>query len=134
MFKGKGNKLNPDTTDTLIGEGTVFEGKIKSKASIRVDGQVIGDIESTGTVTIGENGAATSNIKARDLILAGKLQGNADIVETLTLRSSGTLVGNLSANQLLIEPGGVFQGTSSMKVKESDTGPSKKSLADKPSV
>ncbi|OBZ07703.1 polymer-forming cytoskeletal protein [Bacillus sp. FJAT-26390] len=118
MFKTKNVKLNPDTTDTLVGEGSTFEGKIKSEASIRVDGHVIGDIESAGHVTIGENGSARSTIVARDLILAGKVYGNVEVKGTLTIRATGSLIGNLSAENLLIEAGGVFQGTSKMAVKE----------------
>lgn len=118
MFKNKASKINPDTMDTLVGEGTSFEGKIKSDASIRVDGHVTGDIESNGLVTIGENGTASSNIVARDLILAGKLTGNVEVKGTLTIRSTGTLIGNMSAGTLLIESGGIFHGSSKMAVKE----------------
>lgn len=125
MFKNKSAKINPDTTDTLIGEGTIFEGIIKSEASIRVEGQVVGDIVSTGDVTIGENGSARSNISARDLILAGQLIGNAEVKGKLTIRATGTLIGNLSAHSLLIESGGVFQGKSKMAVKETIPAPVK---------
>jgi len=120
MFKSKGTKLNPDTMDTLIGEGTTFEGKIKSEASIRIEGHVIGDIESTGDVTIGENGSARSNIVSRDLVLAGRLNGNVEVKGKLIIRASGALIGNLTAHSLLIESGGVFHGTSHMTAKESN--------------
>lgn len=118
MFKRKSATINPDTTDTLIGVGTIFEGKIKSEASIRVEGHVIGDVESNGDVTIGENGFARSNISSRDLILAGKLTGNVEVQGKLTIRPTGTLIGNLSAQSLIIESGGVFQGNSNMSAKE----------------
>lgn len=130
MFKGKAVKLNPDTTDTLVGEGSSFEGKMKSEASIRVDGHVIGDIESSGVVTIGENGSASSNIVARDLILAGKLTGNVSVKGTLTIRSTGSLIGNMSVGNLLIEAGGVFHGNSTMESKELTPAASKKNGAE----
>lgn len=118
MFKAKKSKINPDTTDTLIGEGTVFEGKIRSEAGIRVEGQIIGDIECSGDVTIGEHGSAHSNITARNVILAGVVHGNVTVQGQLTIRSSGQLYGNLTAQQLNIEAGAVFQGTSKMAGKE----------------
>lgn len=131
MFKSKGAKINPDTTDTLIGEGTAFEGKIKSEASIRVDGRIIGDIESSGNVTIGESGDARSNIVARDLILAGKVTGNVEVTGTLTIRTTGLLIGDLSAGSLIIEAGGLFQGTSKMAIKETLSETAKASTAAK---
>jgi len=117
MFKNKSDKINPETTDTLIGEGTTFEGKLKTEASIRIDGSIIGDIESSGMVTIGENGNARSNVKARSLHLAGKMTGDAEIEGTLTILSTGCFIGNLSAGSLVIEAGGTFKGTSTMAVK-----------------
>lgn len=120
MFKNKQTsvKINPDQTDTLIGEGTIFEGRIKSEASIRIEGSIIGDIESTGDVIIGENGIANSNISARDLVLAGQLNGDLEARGKLTICSTGVLNGNISAQSFIIEPGGVFNGTSKMTVNK----------------
>lgn len=126
MFKSKGGgKINPDSTDTLIGEGTTFEGKIKSEAGIRVEGTIIGDITSSGDVIVGENGCANSNISARDLVLAGQLNGNADIRGKLTISSTGVLNGNLSAASLIIEAGGVFNGSSKMNTPKVEAAPQK---------
>lgn len=116
MFKNKSGagKINPDSTDTLIGEGTIFEGKIRSEASIRIEGNVIGDIASGGDVIIGENGVANSNISSRDLVLAGQLNGDAEVRGKLTISSTGVLNGNITAASLIIESGGVFNGSSKM--------------------
>ncbi|WP_373232489.1 polymer-forming cytoskeletal protein [Cohnella sp.] len=119
MFKSKKVKFDPNMTDTLIGEGSLFEGKIKSEAGIRVEGQIIGDIECAGDVTIGENGIARSHIKARSIILAGQVIGNVAATGKLTIKASGKLQGNLSALELSIESGGIFQGASRMVTNES---------------
>lgn len=121
MFKSKKVKFDPNMTDTLIGEGSIFEGKIKSEAGIRVEGQIIGDIECAGDVTIGENGIARSHIKARSVILAGQVIGNVSVTGKLTIKASGKLQGNLSAMELSIETGGIFQGTSNMITNESES-------------
>jgi cytoskeletal protein CcmA (bactofilin family) len=115
MFKNKKTKIDPNTTDTLIGEGTHFEGKIKSEAGIRIEGHLTGDIECTGDVTIGENGSASSHIRARHVILAGQVTGNVNASGKLTIKATGKLNGNLSAQELSIEAGGVFQGSSKME-------------------
>ncbi|HEY0829199.1 MAG TPA: polymer-forming cytoskeletal protein [Bacilli bacterium] len=117
MFKKKKVKINPNTTDTLVGEGSVFEGRIKSEASLRVEGQIIGDIECLGDVTVGEHGLVKSNISARDITIAGSVHGNVVTKGTLTITSSGQLYGNTSAHSLIIEEGGIFQGASKMDSK-----------------
>lgn len=114
MFNSKKSKIDPNSTDTLIGEGTHFEGKIKSEAGIRIEGHLTGDIVCTGDVTIGENGRADSHISARHVILAGQVTGNVTASGKLTIKATGKLLGNLSAKELSIESGGVFQGNSHM--------------------
>lgn len=126
MFKNKKSKIDPNMTDTLIGEGSLFEGKIKSDAGIRVEGQINGDIDSAGDVTVGENAVARSNIKARNVILAGQVFGNVSVKGKLTIKASGKLNGNLSAAELSIESGGEFQGSSKMDVKETVVHPEEK--------
>lgn len=115
MFKSKSTTLDPDTTDTLIGEGTVFEGKIKSVAGIRIEGEIIGDIDCEGDVTIGDKGTARSNIVARNIIIAGTVNGDVHAKSKLTITSKGKLHGNLTATSLIIEEGSVFEGTSRME-------------------
>ena len=120
MFKNKSasGKINPDATDTLIGEGTTFEGKIRTEASIRIEGTIIGDIMSSGDVIIGENGCVNSNVSARDLILAGQLNGDVEVKGKLQICATGVLNGNIAAQSLIIESGGVFNGSSKMSVSK----------------
>lgn len=115
MFKKKKSKINPNTTDTLIGEGSTFEGRIRSEASLRVEGIIIGDIECVGDVTVGEHGNARSNITARNVTIAGMVQGNVSTRGLLTITASGQLFGNTLSQTLLISEGGVFQGQSKMQ-------------------
>lgn len=115
MFKkSKKIKINPNTTDTLVGEGSYFEGRIKSEASLRVEGHIHGDIECVGDVTIGEHGVARSNIAARNVTIAGIVQGNVTTKGSLTITGTGQLHGNTSSPSLIIAEGGVFQGQSKM--------------------
>lgn len=122
MFKSKKSKIDPNMTDTLIGEGTRFEGKIKSEAGIRIEGHLTGDIDCAGDVTIGEKGTANSNIRARHVVLAGKVNGNITASGSLTIKSTGRLLGNLTAQELSIEPGGIFQGNSKMETGKEASG------------
>jgi cytoskeletal protein CcmA (bactofilin family) len=110
----KSVKLDPNTTDTLIGEGSIFEGKIRSDAGVRIEGQITGDIECEGDVTVGEKGVVHSNILARNIIIAGTVNGNVHAKNKLSITSKGKLFGNMVASSLSIEEGSVFEGTSKM--------------------
>lgn len=114
MFKGKKQTIDPNTTDTLIGEGSVFEGNIKSEATIRVEGQITGDITCSGDVIISEKGVVRSDIIARNVVIAGKVYGDITAKEKISIVASGQLYGNLHTQSFTIEEGGVFEGTSKM--------------------
>ncbi|MFD2670852.1 bactofilin family protein [Marinicrinis sediminis] len=118
MLQSKGKKeMKASHTDTLIGEGSIVEGQIKSQASLRIEGKVIGDIICQGDVTIGEKGMAESNIIARNIINAGHIQGAVQTKGNLHITHTGKLIGNLTAGSLVIAQGGIFQGNSRMELK-----------------
>lgn len=113
-------KKKPDVskTDTLVGEGTIFEGKIVSQASVRIEGRVIGDIVCDGDLTIGEKAFVESNISARNITIAGQVQGNVQAQQLLAITSTGKLLGNASSAAFTIDAGGIFTGTSHMTTGE----------------
>lgn len=118
MFsKRKAAGTNPDAMDTVIGEGSVFEGKIRSQAGVRIEGTIHGDVESAGDVVIGEKGIVKSNIHARNVVIAGAVHGNVTAKESLTILTSGQLNGNSSASRLVVNEGAVFNGGSRMESK-----------------
>jgi cytoskeletal protein CcmA (bactofilin family) len=111
MFK---SKVNVSKTDTLLGEHTVTEGTIRSQASMRIEGKIIGEIRCDGDLTIGEKAVIEANIHARNVIIAGKVEGDVIASGKLAITSTGKLFGNVSSASLSIEEGAVFSGTSMM--------------------
>lgn len=101
-------------TDTLIGEGSVLEGSCISEADIRVEGEVNGDLRTSGEVVIGEKGSVRSEIHARDVTIAGRMEGTVRATGVVRITPSGRLTGMVEASSLIIEKGAVFQGTSRM--------------------
>ena len=114
-FSTKNKTLrNGSLTDTLIGEGTLLEGSCVSQADIRIEGEVVGDLRTSGEVVIGEKGSVRSEIQARDVTIAGRMEGTVIASGIVRITPSGRLVGIVEASSLIIEKGAVFQGTSRM--------------------
>lgn len=107
-------------SDTLIGQGTSFEGKLTSEAPIRIEGECFGDIDCQSEVIIGECGVANSNITAREVIVSGKVYGDVATGGRLTITASGQLYGNIAAQTLLIQDGGLFSGSCRMERASAD--------------
>lgn len=115
LEKRKKNKhVSVKMTDTLVGENSVLEGALHSKASLRIEGIMRGDIRCDGDVTIGKNGQAYSNITARNVIAAGQIEGSIETKGMLTVTSTGKVVGKIEVAKLAISEGGIFNGTSEM--------------------
>ncbi len=117
------NKKQAPVTDTLIGAGTEIEGNLITQAGVRIEGLFKGMIECQGDVVIGENGAAHSNIAARNVTVAGKIVGDVNTRGKLTILATGSLQGNVSAHTLVVEEGGRINGTTRMdKANKADKG------------
>jgi cytoskeletal protein CcmA (bactofilin family) len=102
-------------TDTLIGQGTIIEGKLISEANLRIEGEYRGDIECKGDIIIGECGVMRSNIEAKDVTLAGKLYGDITTKGRLIITGSGQLHGSVTAHALIIQEGGILNGVCHME-------------------
>lgn len=95
---------------TLIGAGTTLKGDISSNSDLRIDGTVIGNIQSTAKVVIGANGVVEGDITGNQADIIGKVTGNIKAKDLLQLRGDSVVTGNLYAEKLQIEPSATFNG------------------------
>ena len=109
MFKRK-KKKRDEKTNSIIGPGTEFKGTLKDRESIRIDGKFEGEIETEGSVTVGENAVVQANIKAVKVTIAGKVIGDVDCEEKVEISPTGSLEGKVKASDLTIAEGAFFNG------------------------
>ncbi|MEA4910991.1 MAG: polymer-forming cytoskeletal protein [Oscillospiraceae bacterium] len=112
-----------DVMETIIGESTVFEGCVLSSATLRVDGTVKGEIKSKGSVIIGASGRIVGNVAAKELYIAGNIDGNIVVEERTEFAQGGYLHGDMTTKDLLVEQGAAFDGKCNMKNIEHKTTP-----------
>jgi cytoskeletal protein CcmA (bactofilin family) len=97
----------------LLSKDVEIKGSIKFANEFTFDGKIEGEISSgDGILTVGENGDVKGEIKAKSVIVMGKVQGNITVVERCELRSRSALIGDLHASRLIIEEGATFVGKS----------------------
>lgn len=100
---------------TIIGEETTVEGTLNVNSSLRIDGKVFGEIKCSGDVTIGKGGYIENTITARNLLIAGKVKGNAKIENKIHIYDTGHFEGSAEMGIIVIDENGFFQGESRMK-------------------
>ena len=107
---------NKGELGTIIGRGTKIDGTISIEGSTRIDGTVTGKLESNDSVTIGPTGSVkTAEIRAKVIIVGGKVEGNLLADEKVELQSKCEVIGDISSKSLLVEHGAIFHGNSKMK-------------------
>jgi cytoskeletal protein CcmA (bactofilin family) len=104
----------PDSTrgQDSIGKAVKIEGQIYSKEDLYVDGDVEGSIElQEHRLTIGPNGKLHSNVKAREVVILGNVQGNVEVTDKLEIRKDARVVGDIKTARIVIEDGAYFKGS-----------------------
>ena len=95
---------------TLIGAGTTVKGDISSNSDLRIDGTIIGNINSSSKIVIGASGVVEGDITGAQADIVGKVSGNVRAKELLQLRGECMVTGNLYAGKLQVEPTATFNG------------------------
>ncbi len=103
--------------ETVLSNGAVFEGKVKSGDPVRIDGQLSGEVSSDSTIQVGQSGTVNGNLNAKNIITAGKIKGGITAEEKVELKGTSRLDGDLVTVRLVIEDGAQFEGMCSMGSK-----------------
>lgn len=109
MF-GKKTSAEIKEIETIIGENTVFQGTIKSKGSIRIDGRLEGNIVEASQVIVGTKGYIQGDINAHSVIIGGKVNGNVTAIDLIELQPGAQLLGDIHTSSLSIGEGAIFEG------------------------
>jgi len=113
MAKNTPNEMESIGINT-IANGTIIKGDIKTNGDIRIDGTLIGTLDSKGKVVIGNSGNVEGEIMCQNGVIAGNIKAKITVSELLTLQASARLTGDIITNKLAIEPGAKFTGHCSM--------------------
>ncbi|BEP28950.1 bactofilin family protein [Helicovermis profundi] len=119
MFNKKNIMNETNDFDIVIGENSIFDGKISSEGSIRIDGKLEGDIEARGNIVIGGSALINGNIITNDIKISGLVNGNILAKGLLKIYETGNLNGDLECSSFIIEEGGTFEGRCNIKGNKS---------------
>lgn len=103
---------------TIISGGSKIEGTLSSSGSVRIDGQINGDISAHGNITVGEHGRIRGQVEADNVIVGGIITGTVNAKEKLVLEANATLEGDIVTKILVIAPGAKFEGSSKMLTEQ----------------
>ncbi len=99
---------------TTLGKETVFAGTMRFSDSLRINGNLEGEIISGGKLYIEDSAVINANIQVGSIVVAGVVNGNIIATEKLEILNTGKVYGNIRTARLRIADGVVFKGKCEM--------------------
>ncbi len=100
--------------NAFVGKGVSFKGVISYNGTVRIDGNLDGEIHTEGVLLVGEDAVLTAKITAGTVVCKGKITGDISAREKVKLRAPAVVNAGVKAPLLAMEEGVVFNGTLEM--------------------
>jgi cytoskeletal protein CcmA (bactofilin family) len=95
-----------------LGKNVTVKGQIVAREDLTIDGEVEGTVECHDhRLTIGPNARVQSNLKAREIVIHGSIQGNVEAADKIDIKKEAKLVGDIKTSRIVIEDGAYFKGS-----------------------
>lgn len=99
--------------ESFIGSNTHFSGEITTKGTLRVDGNVDGNVRAEWLI-VGEKAYIKGNATASSIIVGGTVEGNILAKGIVDIKKKGKVKGDILTSKLTVADGGVVEGRISM--------------------
>ena len=103
--------------ESFIGPGTEFQGELKVKGTLRVEGQFDGKVNAP-IVILGETGVMKGEVSAKKIIIGGKVEGNLRVRETVEIKATGKVLGDIFTKKISVTEGAKINGKIETEVAE----------------
>ncbi|WP_018970298.1 bactofilin family protein [Rubritalea marina] len=113
----------------MLSSDVEIKGRVRFANDLVVDGKIEGEIDSDGSLTVGDNARIRAEIRTRSVVIYGKVHGNIDVSDRVELKANAELVGDIKAGTLSIEAGAIFVGKSTVGAPSNQTSPAAKPAA-----
>ena len=94
---------------TIIGPGATLKGTLQGAGHFLIAGRVVGDADIQGALTLAEDGLWEGIIRADEVILAGKLDGELLARGKVEITASARIRGRVVAGGIAISAGAVVE-------------------------
>ena len=96
--------------NTMVGPGAFITGDLKLEGFTRVDGDIYGNLETTGKLIVGENARIRGSLTAKSVIVIGIVEGDILAPEGVHLFSSAVVLGDVISRKIKADEKVVIEG------------------------
>lgn len=95
---------------TLINEGCKISGEITGAGDFMISGEVVGDADVSGTISVTGSGYWQGSIQADNVIVAGHVEGDVTANEKVEITNSAKISGTVTGEAIAVAEGAVVEG------------------------
>ena len=112
MSDSKQRRLRDAATGpgTLISEGCKFEGLLTGAGNFMINGEVEGECDVEGTVTLAVGGTWKGVLRAKSVIIAGTMDGDIVAVGQVEISDTAKISGTVTGGAIAVAEGAVVEG------------------------
>ena len=97
---------------THIGKFIVIKGEVSGSENVYLAGELEGSVELLeGDLTVGPDGRIRANMRARSIVVHGRVDGNLYGIKRVDLKKSAVLVGDICTPRIAIDEGASLKGS-----------------------
>ena len=95
---------------TLISEGCKVTGEMSGRGNFQVSGEVIGECDIEGAVSITKSGYWQGKIRAGNVIVAGTVDGDITAAGRVEIADTAKIGGTVTGQAIAVAEGAVVEG------------------------
>ena len=99
---------------TIIGRGNVINGDFSAPTSVRIDGEIEGNVTIGGILVVGSKGKIVGNVSAAEAIIGGEVYGDIVAPDKIEITETARVIGNIQTKVIVVDEKAVFQGSVDM--------------------
>ncbi|MCH7829438.1 MAG: polymer-forming cytoskeletal protein [Proteobacteria bacterium] len=97
-------------TATLISDSCKISGDITGKGDFWVNGEIVGDCDIDGTVTLAGSGFWQGAIRADNIVIAGHVEGDIAARGKVEITATARIAGTVSGEAIAVAEGAIVEG------------------------
>jgi len=111
--------IDETSITTVLADDLHITGTITFKSSLMIKGTLDGEIVSEGLLIVGPTAKVNAKVTTKKLVSHGEITGDVTASEQVVLKESASQTGNITTENIIVESGSLFNGSITMKAKES---------------
>ena len=104
------------TSPSMIGRSVAIEGTLNAQEDILLEGRFSGEVVLLdNALVVGQTGDIRADIKAKNITIHGKANGDIQATDQVEISATGTMRGDILSPRVILHDGAKFKGRIDME-------------------